>query len=103
MASRTWRMANWLLATIIVIAPAVGDREHERRHHEQQMHADQPGEPAWFEYGIEVHERLEHLDRRDRDDRCEQLLFQAAELDLGHPVRPVGMAAGIDLRHEIGR
>ena len=54
-----------------------------------------------IESGVDVHEGLQHLDRRDRDDRGEQLLLQPAEIDLGHPVRPVRMAAGIDLRDEI--
>src|SRR6266702_1990932 len=89
------------LSPMIAAAPAVGHREHEGRDHEHQMHADKPGELAGLEHGVDVHEGLEDLDRRDRDDRGQELLLQAAEIDLGHPVRPVRMAAGVDLRDEV--
>ncbi len=65
------------------------------------MHADQPDHLGGVEDGIDVHERLQDLDRRYRDDGGKQLLLQPGKIDLGHPFRPVRMAAGIDPRDEI--
>ena len=41
------------------------------------------------------------MDARDGDDRTDQLQFQAAEVDLAHPVGPVLAVARIDLRDEV--
>ena len=53
------------------------------------------------EHRVDIHECLQHLDRGDRHDRGEQLLLQSAEIDLGHPIRPIRVTARINLRDEI--
>ena len=57
------RGARTLLTSLIAAAPAVGHRQHERRDHERQMHANQPGQLAGIEHSIEIHEGLQHLNR----------------------------------------
>ena len=65
------------------------------------MHGDQPGHLGGVERSIDIEERFQHVDRRDRNNRRQQLLLQPGEVDLGDPYRPVRLAAGIDTRHEI--
>src|SRR5258707_14230856 len=36
---------------------------------------------------VDVHERLQHLNGRNRDDRGQHLLLEPCEIDLGHPFR----------------
>src|SRR5262245_23733881 len=67
---------------------AVRQRHGQQRAKKQDMDADQPAEMVRVVV-FDVHESLEHLDRRDRDNRGYQLLLEVAEIDLGHPVRPV--------------
>src|SRR3954453_20963183 len=65
------------------------------------MHANQPSHFRGIESRLDIHERLQHLYCRNRHDGGEQFLLQPAEMDSGHPVRPVRVAAGIDFRDEI--
>jgi len=48
-----------------------------------------------------VHELLQQLNRRNGDDRRQQLEFEGSEIDLAHPLGPIAVAAMIDARDEI--
>src|SRR3954453_22042173 len=52
------------------------------------MHANQPSHFRGIKGGLDIHERLQHLDCRNRHDGGEQFLLEPAEMDSGHPVRP---------------
>src|SRR5262245_38179020 len=69
----------------------VGKRDGEQGSQEENMDADQPAELR-IVVVLDVHERFQHLNCGYRDNRGRQLLLQAPEIDLGHPVRTIVIA-----------
>lgn len=81
-------------------ADEVGERDDQERHQKQSVNADEPAELRRI-VALDIHEGLQDLHGRDRDDRGHQFLLQPAEIDLLHPVRPVAVAVALDARYEI--
>jgi hypothetical protein len=75
---------------------ALGGRKQEQRDHEGELETDRPDEFRRVGILLDVQEPFQSLDGGNGYDRAEQLQLEAAEVALGHSLRPIRMLLKID-------
>jgi hypothetical protein len=62
----------------------IHDRQEKRGQYEGHQNADAPSQIA-ITRRIDVHKTLQHVDRRNGNDRRQQLDLEVSKVDMAHP------------------
>jgi hypothetical protein len=84
-----------------MLADPVRPSEQQSRDNKHHMNPNEPGKPLGIQVRIKVHKGLEHLDRRNGNNRGQDFLLEPGEIYVRHPLGPIRMTGWIDAGHKV--